>query len=309
MLAYAPEPSSLQGALRAVVDLDESFKSLVARIYLGEELLALKSLRFARLSSAGLRLDDGRAVLSVNDEEIGVEHERPFRGFLPAYACIGAHDGGAAVGSPLLFDYAFNSAPSDWIEDGGVWEQHARWTCDPRFSWFGGRNESGPARLWNKRRFSGEVSLDFYCAPMMLSKGWPQGYHFPFNMQARISADEMAPGRGYTFVYGNVDVPSKIMRLGRVVAETRALVNTELYRSHPEIRAEKIHRRWIHIRATRRGERVELFVDGRPLLSFRDPEPLSGPFVCLGTSRNGVMLARVKISAERTEGVRLWLRE
>ena len=73
--------------------------------------------------------------------------------------------------------------------------------------------------------------------------------------------------------------------------------------------AERIHRRWMHIRATKRRGRVELFIDGRPLLSFEDPEPLSGPFVCLGTSRNGVMFARAKISAERTEGVRLWLRE
>ncbi len=309
MLAYSPEPHSLEGALRAVVDVDDAFKSLVARVYSGEDLLVSKDLPFARLSSARLRLDDGKAILSVNDQEMAVEHERPLRGFMPAYACIGAPDGGALLGSPLLFDYAFNSAPCEWIEDGGTWEQHSRWTCDPRFSWFGGRNESGPARLWNKRLFSGDVSLDFYCAPMMLSKGWPQGYHFPFNIQARICADGIGPARGYTFVYGNVDVPSKIVREGKVVAETRDLVNTELYRTHPEIRAERIHRRWIHVRATKRGGRVELFVDGRSLLSFDDPEPLSGPFVCLGTSRNGVMLARVKISAEGTKGMRLWLRE
>ena len=109
-------------------------------------MIPMKTLLGRKIGMTRIFLDDGRAVLSVNDEEIGVEHERPFRGFLPAYACIGAPDGGAAVGSPLLFDYAFNSAPSDWIEDGGVWEQHARWTCDPRFSWFGGWNESGPAR-------------------------------------------------------------------------------------------------------------------------------------------------------------------
>ena len=59
-----------------------------------------------------------------------------------------------------VYDYTFASAPTDWWVQSGVWEMTNRWSCSPQWSWFGGRSEE-IASVWNKRKFSGDLSVQF----------------------------------------------------------------------------------------------------------------------------------------------------
>jgi hypothetical protein len=90
----------------------------------------------------------------------GAAHAAPsvigFDGAMPNLADVQIESGN-------VYDYTFTSAPTDWLVQSGVWEMTNRWSCSPGWSWFGGRSEE-VASIWNKRKFSGDVSIQFYFA-------------------------------------------------------------------------------------------------------------------------------------------------
>src|SRR5688572_24801985 len=79
-----------------------------------------------------------------------------FDGALPDFSAVEIDNG-------HVYDYTFTSAPVDWRVQSGVWEMTNRWSCSPGWSWFGGRSEE-IASIWNKRKFSGDFSIQFYFA-------------------------------------------------------------------------------------------------------------------------------------------------
>src|SRR5205823_763726 len=82
------------------------------------------------------------------------------------------------VQSPHVYDYTFSTAPTDWKIQSGVWEMTNRWSCSPGWSWFGGRSDE-VAAIWNKRKFSGDVSAQMYFAFKMGVSGVPQWPEYP----------------------------------------------------------------------------------------------------------------------------------
>jgi hypothetical protein len=77
---------------------------------------------------------------------------------------------GLSLWSRNLADYTFDTAPVDWWVGGGAWDLTNRWSCTPDWSWFGGVNLDGVAAIWNKKPTAGDVLMDFYTGPKMLSK-------------------------------------------------------------------------------------------------------------------------------------------
>ena len=91
----------------------------------------------------------GESVASRGDgQSIGLQ------GSLPNFAKV-------QITSPHVYDYTFSSAPTDWRVQSGTWEMTNRWDCSPGWSWFGGSSNE-IAAIWNKRKFSGDVSVQFY---------------------------------------------------------------------------------------------------------------------------------------------------
>jgi len=304
-----PGRNGAQGALRAQVSVDRDFGVSVASVSRDGRPLARKRLAPGPVREVRTEIAGGRVrVLTGSAAPAEADAGGPAKGFLLGYRVSGAEGPSRLeVSSPNLFDYTFSRAPSDWLSARGTWRLHVRWTCDPRWSWFGGWNERGAAWLWNKRRFRGDVSAEAHCAFMMLRAGWPQGYLHPFNVRLALSADRPDAGSGYVFVYRNVDGPSEILRRGKIVAQTAKYVEA-LYPAHNATRVERVHRRWMHLQAVRRGATVGLYVDRELLLEYTDPEPLTGEFVGFGTERNGISLARVAISAESPGAKELFLK-
>jgi hypothetical protein len=61
-----------------------------------------------------------------------------------------------------------------------------------------------------------------------------------------------------------------------------------------------LHRRWFHLTAVRRNNLFEFYLDNQLMCSFRDEkEPLKGKRFCIWTYDNGIMVARVRVSAEQ----------
>ena len=109
--------------------------------------------------------------------------------------------GAVQVESGNVYDYTFSSAPVDWKVQSGVWEMTNRWSCSPQWSWFGGRSEE-IASIWNKRKFSGDVSVQCYFAFKMGLSGTARWMEFPHDMGVTIGGDGKDLSSGYSLVIG-----------------------------------------------------------------------------------------------------------
>lgn len=198
-----------------------------------------------------------------------------------------------ALYAKTLTDYSFNSAPTDWRVASGIWEVSNRWTCDPRWSFFSGRERDATAALWNKRPLRGDFTIEFYVGNKMDPERQDSGrYTYAKDMNLTVCADGDNLDSGYSFLFGGFGNTLTCAYRGRerwaIPAEGSSIV----------IDPGGLHRRWYHIAVSRRGNRFEMRVDDKLVLSREDPAPLEGGHWALWTRDNGIMVARVRVCAE-----------
>ena len=216
----------------------------------------------------------------------------------------------ARVSSSHHAEYLFDSAPTAWLAQAGHWRTLNRWACVPMWSFFGGRaNEM--AVLWNKRRVPGDFDLEVAFAPM---EGSVQRVHYtwPTNLSIAFCADGRSLDRGYNLLFGLNDIPSRLYRGSRVVAENSSLVVPGFrFNAHPFYRA--VTRNWQRIRLRRSGGAIRVSAavfdeEGdesgmKQLFEFTDPQPLKGDrFGLWAWGLNGMAVARLSLSFEASPG-------
>jgi len=208
------------------------------------------------------------------------------------------------VQSGNVYDYTFTAAPTDWKVQSGVWDMTSRWSCSPQWSWFGGRSEE-IASVWNKRRFAGDMSVQFYFAFKMGLAGSTAWNYHPSDVAITISGDGQNLGSGYAFIMGADDNQhSVLLRAGKMVRESRdpeALL-PRLSDGNPDkgdAEYSVLHRHWWYVRINKIGPRVECWMDNKLLFAYHDPKPLDAGQIALWTYNNGIMLSRVQIYYEK----------
>jgi hypothetical protein len=205
---------------------------------------------------------------------------------------------GVSVENNHVYDYTFTSAPTDWWVQSGVWEMTNRWSCSPGWSWFGGRSEE-VAAVWNKRKFSGDLSAQFYFAFKMNLSGTPYWQELPSDMAVTICGDGKNLGTGYTFIVGaDQNQRTVLLRNGKVVAETRDPKALLVSMSDGQPSMNDLHRRWWYVRVNKIGSRVECWLDNELVLTYDDAKPISTGQMALWTYNNGIMLSRVQLYYE-----------
>jgi len=249
-----------------------------------------------------LAIEAGKRVKIVVGNQVLLDETLPeeYSGFSFGRCRMGNIATPPTAATTRMFDYRFVRSPAGWVTK-GTWQMRPRWTCDPRFSWFSGLSNDGIAQIWNKRRFAGNYTVEAYLA-CMLQKDFPYGYKTPINFRVTVAADTMQPDRGYTCIYGYVDRPAELQRNGVTVASDDHEVDATLYKDDVHVRAEHVHRRWFYLKVQKKGPEVRFYVDRKLWFSYTDPEPLDGPYVCISTENNGIMVSRVKITYEDENG-------
>ena len=192
--------------------------------------------------------------------------------------------------SRYQWDYSFSGAPTDWQPEYGLWQVTDRWSCTPGWAWFAGTKHPTPL-LWSKRSFYGDQVLSFWAALEMDPNGG--GYPDPSDMNCTLCGDGARLETGYSFVFaGDHNTRATIARNGQVVAQNPdgvfALASTG---------NNGFHHHWFHVQVAKRGATLYMSVDGEPLLSWSDPDPLFGGRIGLWTRNNGMLIARAKIAA------------
>jgi hypothetical protein len=179
----------------------------------------------------------------------------------------------------------FTKAPSQWRVGGGAWAVSRRWQCDPRWSFFCGSSDDKAAVLWHKRRFSGDLTLEF-AAAIQMDNARGLGYSYARDLNVTLCADGQSLDSGYSFVFGGwKNTKAAIVRGTKVVAEApKPLISGN------------IHYAWWLLRVEKRGPTFRYFVDNEQVLEYTDPNPLAGDRVAVWTYRNGMMLARFRVA-------------
>ena len=192
-----------------------------------------------------------------------------------------------------LHDYTFSQAPTDWYVQTGTWGIADRWKCFPGWSWFSGRSPR-LAVIWNKRQFSGDLTVEVYGAVQMDQREPPYYLH-PSDLNLTICGDGRDLRSGYSFLFGGWNNHySGIVRQGKVVARNR----------HPRYLFNRkgglalFHRRWFFLKIEKLGSTLRYYLDNELLAEYTDPHPLPAGQLALWTWRNGMMFARVKVYYE-----------
>lgn len=227
---------------------------------------------------------DGRDLLSAAAAGAG--------GGRLGFRCVGFRPriSAVAISSANVYDYTFDTAPTGWWVGSGEWDITNRWSCTPDWSWFGGVSRLAPAAtaaIWHKQPVEGDAVLDFYVAPKMITR-----LFFPSERMADLNAtlcgDGEDPKSGYAFIVAGNGRGAQILKQGKVLAEDK------------EFRLFTVaHNRWANVRVEKRGRTLRLLVEGRPVLSCDDPDPLPGGYVAVWTRNNGIMLPRITLYAQR----------
>jgi hypothetical protein len=247
-----------------------------------------------------------RAFLAREGNRIHVALDaKPFLDFEDQEPLAGSSVGASGVilsdlrvESPNVLEDYFNGCPTQWHILRGHWEVMNRWMCDPRWSFFGGRNDDGLLAVWGKRRLDGDCHVDADVGVMMLDR--TGGYRNMRDLAVTLCAERQDLASGYTVVVGaQHNSVTQLYRRGKLVASTsdyrallpgRAFARGELYSQH---------RGWMHIRLAKEGRTVRFSLWDRPCLSYEDPEPLPGGHVAVWSVDNGLLLAKVRMAATR----------
>jgi hypothetical protein len=224
---------------------------------------------------------NGKVVLAYKDKQ-------PLGGWRSGYAgdAVLVKPEAVSVFCPNTTSYSFVRAASDWRFAGGEWMVTNRWRCDPRWSFFGGENMSGVAAIWNKTKFSGDITLEFAAGIRHQQARGGYARHVS-DMNAVICGDGNDLNSGYGFMYGGwSNSKTAITRNGVIVKEVPTRIPTG-----------GIHRRWFYYKIVKKGANLKYYIDNVLVLEYTDPDPLPDGRIALWTWNNGLMVARVRIAS------------
>ncbi len=204
-------------------------------------------------------------------------------------------------------DYLFTEAPCDWIPNGGRWQVINRFQCDPRWSHMNGESGDGIAAMWTKYRYRGDFCVELYAG---IREGW---YARSGDINLTVMAAETTPSQGYTVTCTGWDVDhsqiwTRLFRDGEIWDRSdKYLVPRSREGSVRRMLPDKIaqgrpvHGAWYYIKLRRVGRKLEYYFDNQLVFSREDKDLRDDGLLGIWTFLNSMVVARVKIGAERIE--------
>ncbi len=243
------------------------------------------TLRLSRIGDTLVLDQDGDPVLRYTDP-------KPLAGQRPAYYAEGnlAPVRKSLVISTQMLDYLFADAPTDWVTH-GVWQPTTRWSCSPNWSFLAGYSR-GNAVLWHKKRFTGDHTFEAFLGLKMEYPREREIYDNRYrNFAVTICGDGRDPLSGYAGIFGVPDetgAPNRrsvLLRNGVEVGSTTITVPGR----------GAAHREWFNLMLKKRGNVVELYLEGRLAITYTDPKPLAGGVPAAWASDNCISMARARV--------------
>ncbi len=205
-----------------------------------------------------------------------------------------------------VLDFLFTESLHEWTVNGGLWQVINRFQCDPRWSHMNGQSNDDLASLWSKYLIEGDFCIEMYAGTR--HGDW---YYRVGDLNLTVMNRNLLPSSGYSFVCTGWDpdfsqTKSKLIRDGKTVSVSDKYLSPRLrdgnVRKHtdPLIAAGRdVHGAWYYIKARRTGRLVEYSFDNEKIFSYEDKEPISCGGFGIWTFLNSMMVARLKVAAEK----------
>lgn len=207
---------------------------------------------------------------------------------------------------PVL-DCLFTESLHDWNIGSGSWEVINRFQCYPDWSHMNGESSDSLATLWSKYRVSGDFSLELFAG---MRHGW---YNRVGDLNLTVMNSSESTGSGYTLTTAGWD-PDESQLWSRLFRNGQLMARSDLYTT-PRIRAgnqrrgyeplvqagRDVHGAWYTLRLRRVADRLTFDFDNQRILDVTDPEPLASGNFGIWTYRNSMMVARVRVTADKIE--------
>ena len=204
-------------------------------------------------------------------------------------------------------DYLFTESLHEWIRSGGRWEVVNRFQCQPMWSHMNGESAEGPAGLWTKFRYGGDFCVELYAGPR---HGW---YDRCGDYNLTVLNRDTTPSQGYTVTctgwdFDRSQLYTRLYRDGVKIAESdqylvpRTREGSERRGYSPLVASGRpVHGAWYYMKLRRIGKQIEYYFDNELVFRAHDEDPISAGSLGIWTYLNSMMVARVKIAAERIE--------
>ena len=120
------------------------------------------------------------------------------------------------------------------------------------------------------------------------------GYSDPSDLNVTICADGKNLCSGYSFVYaGDHNKQARMLRKEAAVGGSDKGVFIKPLSNNADV-----HRHWFETRIHKIGGHIQDYMDDKLLLEYDDPDPLPGASIAIWSYNNGMLISRVRISAE-----------
>jgi len=187
----------------------------------------------------------------------------------------------------------FATAPTAWRTEHGVWGVMTRYSCDPRWNWFGGYGSTTPT-AWSKPVLQGDQTVEAYLGIKMEYDNLPHESAQRFrDLNLSFCADGNDPESGYTLSRGRLvdgKPVTELLRRGKVVWSSTAAADLM-----PT--PKKGYRAWMALRLVKTGNTIAVYIDNRLAGAFTDPDPLPGGHIAVWTVNNGIVIGRLNYGA------------
>ncbi len=211
-----------------------------------------------------------------------------------------------AVQSDRTMD-TFDTAPSGWVTESGIWLVMARYSCQPKWNWFGGFGKGTPT-VWTKNRLDGDQNFEAYMGIKMQYDNAPEEYKSRYrDLNITICADGSHLNSGYSVIRNGKPLGTPVtmlVRKGVIVKTTTAIEHLLPVQNtgHRQWFATRIEKR--NIETIENGKKsvkaeINVFLDNKLAMTYIDDDPITGGYAAVWTLDNGLMLGRANYSAEK----------
>ncbi|MDZ7816607.1 MAG: hypothetical protein U5N86_11625 [Planctomycetota bacterium] len=294
MTAWLYSPDRSKGGVKLDYDPDEELMSVTHE---GEQLTAFSLSPGSLEKGITVNRVADRALVRVGKTILG-SFTIP-EGVGKGYFCLAVQEGQTrpdpkvrfSVSSPQLFIDDFVHSPASWDVLGGVWGTTTRWSCDPRWSYFGGYGDN--AVIASKHYVSGDCYFDLFIAPPMLSHAAPWEVRSDFVLGLVEDPTDMFGGF-VVHLAAEQDHQTRLYYDGELVAthDMRVFESTTFERN-----AQPVHK-WYRVRLEISDGVFRFLLDGKEIFTQKSTGKFERLKGVVGAVENGVLVSHVRLSGE-----------
>lgn len=192
--------------------------------------------------------------------------------------------------------YDFQRRETDWWREGGPWLDHGGISCVLASSWISLLTPESTGRMWHKRAFEPDMLIACSAEEHTEWFGWdrhPSHVHHAFNDLELLLAPDFDAAKGYRLVVSAENHQATVLyRAGREVAR---VAQDEAFPIQYEGGHSPYRPRVNRLVLLKRGATLRALINGKQVLEFHDPEPISVRRAGLGGEKTRVNFSHVEV--------------